>query len=160
MAAKAKLRIIRDTREQNGWDFASMPAVVADGTLATADYTVAGLESYIAIERKSLSDFIGSVTHERPRFEREMARLRAYRFRAVIIEADLGMILNRGYRQDVAPQAVIGTICSWQARYEIGFLLGGGRQGAQVLAFSFLRAAVRQIHEVAAAAAAAVVQTT
>lgn len=69
-----------DTREQAPYRFAGEP--VASATLAAGDYSLAGLEHLIAVERKELGDLVGCMTHDRDRFKRELQRLRAYRYRA------------------------------------------------------------------------------
>lgn len=76
---------IVDTREQTPLDLA--PLTVEVGTLPTGDYSVKGLESIVAIERKSLTDLLGCIGQDRERFEREVMRLLAYPVRAIIIEA-------------------------------------------------------------------------
>ena len=68
--------LLVDTREQKPLTFSHLPAESA--TLYTGDYSVKGLEEYLAVERKSLADLAGSLTRERDRFMREMHRLRGY----------------------------------------------------------------------------------
>ena len=71
------LKIICDSREQNGYAFSAYPDVMATtGTLTTGDYSLAGFTDKVAIERKELSDLIGCLTHDRDRFTRELERLR------------------------------------------------------------------------------------
>ena len=48
------MRIVRDTREQRGYRFegpAYADVTVEEGTLTVGDYTAAGLEDKIAVER-------------------------------------------------------------------------------------------------------------
>ena len=93
---KRRLHIIRDTREQDGFTFIDGfdPApIVTDGTLATGDYSLAGFEAAgITVERKSLQDLVGVLGHGRERFERELARMRAYAVAAVVVEAPLSAL--------------------------------------------------------------------
>src|ERR1700676_181303 len=76
---------IIDTREQTPLDLA--PLRVELGTLATGDYSVAGLETIVAIERKSLPDLLSCIGQERERFDREVVRLLAYPVRALVVES-------------------------------------------------------------------------
>ena len=76
--------IIIDSREQHPFDFQGPTQI---GTLATGDYSIVGLEHLLAVERKSLDDLLACIGHERDRFKRELQRLRAYRFRMLVIEA-------------------------------------------------------------------------
>ena len=64
---------IIDTREQLPLDLSPLQSVA--GSLTTGDYSVRGLESIIAIERKGLSDLLGCVGQER---ERLTARFYGY----------------------------------------------------------------------------------
>lgn len=105
---------ICDSREQRPVDL--FPLKVIRGTLATGDYSVAGLQHSIAIERKSLQDLIGCVGRERERFEKEIQRLLAYETRAIIVEADWCQIELKQYIGDVHPNAAIGSILGWIAR--------------------------------------------
>jgi ERCC4-type nuclease len=58
-----------DTREQTPL---VLPGIRAKPpTLATGDYSVSGLESVVAIERKSLPDLPSCCGRERERFDRE-----------------------------------------------------------------------------------------
>ena len=64
------MRILIDTREQLPLDFARYEVDVERATLATADYSLQGLETIVGVERKSESDLLGSLTQGRDRFER------------------------------------------------------------------------------------------
>ena len=54
---------IIDNREQLPLDLSPLQTVA--GTLATADYSVRGLETVVAVERKSLSDMLGCIGQHR-----------------------------------------------------------------------------------------------
>lgn len=79
-------RVVIDTREQAPFTFQGLRTDAKDGrrqlvvetipsTLATGDYSIEGLEELISIERKSVSDFYGTILAGRDRFERELQRL-------------------------------------------------------------------------------------
>ncbi len=105
---------IQDTREQFPLDLA--PLAVEVGTLTTGDYSVRGLEDFVAIERKSLSDLLGCVGQARERFDREILRLLAYPTRALVIEATWQDLEQGGWRSQVTPQAAIGSVLGWIAQ--------------------------------------------
>jgi DNA excision repair protein ERCC-4 len=87
-------------------------------TLAAGDYSLAGLESAVAVERKSLSDLYRTVGQERKRFERELARLDDLCFAAVIVEADWGTILNSPPAESrLPPKVVFRSVIAWQQRF-------------------------------------------
>lgn len=87
----ARLSIIIDTREQAPWFFPEHLAETKRGTLAYGDYAleVDGKPDVWCIERKSLPDFIGTVTADWPRFERELGRMPVQPTRVVIVEGDM-----------------------------------------------------------------------
>lgn len=130
--------IVIDTREQLPWDF-SAPAVVellrtelptVRGTLPTGDYSVLGLETKVAIERKSLADFVMCCTQERERFFAEMERMRSYELRAVLIEANQTDVYAHRYRSKVPPSSVLATASTLIVRYGVHV----GWCGSRVLA--------------------------
>src|SRR5260370_30850848 len=76
--------IVVDTREQEPLSFHRLKAVC--GTLISGDYSVAGLEELFAVERKTVSDLVGCCMGEnRERFERELHRLRGFRFKRLLV---------------------------------------------------------------------------
>jgi DNA excision repair protein ERCC-4 len=78
------------------------------GTLVTGDYSIAGLESLFAVERKSISDLVGCcVGQGRERFERELHRLRGFRFRRLLIIGSEAQILKGEYHSNINPRAVL-----------------------------------------------------
>jgi ERCC4-type nuclease len=114
------LCIIRDTREQRGWDFAciSPPPLVEVATLSTGDYSLKGLEDRISVERKSLADAFGTFGQGRDRFEKELERLSRLRFAAVVIESPWEqIILQPPKRSKLNPKTIHASIVAWQIRY-------------------------------------------
>src|SRR5688572_20376527 len=90
---------VADSREQTPWNLS--PLQVVQGTLTTGDYSLAGLEHVVAIERKSLSDLLGCIGQDRERFDREVQRLLAYPCRALIVEASWADIEMGEWRSKV-----------------------------------------------------------
>lgn len=84
------LSIIRDTREQNGWDFSMYDVNVIRETLTTADYALPfPLYDHIRVERKSSPGEIYlnlGATKNRKRFHRELERLRSFKYRWIVCE--------------------------------------------------------------------------
>ena len=134
--------ILVDTREQTPWAF-TLPTERA--TMRTGDYSVSGLEHLIAIERKSLADFVACCGYGRDRFVRELERLRGVRYRCVIIEADLATIEAGDWRGKLTPNHILGAIASWPAKYLVSFYLAGNAASAARLAERFLTASARHI---------------
>ncbi len=135
--------VMVDTREQSPWCLA--PLRVEAGTLATGDYSIAGLTDLVVLERKSLADLVACCGRERERFERELDRLRAYPHRCVVVEADWAAIAAGGWQGAVTPRVVLSSIASWTAE-GVPFVLAGGRAGAAEFARSFLMGVARHAH--------------
>lgn len=134
--------IICDTREpkDGGWEpFFTVPTVRA--TLQTGDYSLLGAEHLISIERKALSDLLGSLTHDRSRFERELARGKGLDFFAVIVEASASDILAGRfgkYGNGCHARAIWESCCCFSVRYRSPFLFASDRITAARLAESLL----------------------
>ena len=88
-------RILIDTREQNDYSF-SVPVVRRK--LEAGDYSVEGLETRVAVERKSLSDFVSTVIHARKRFHAELRKLADYEFACVERKPDASSEAREGKR--------------------------------------------------------------
>ena len=130
---------IIDTREQVPLDLA--PLAVEGGTLPTGDYSVKGLESIIAIERKSLSDLLGCIGQDRERFDREVMRLLAYPVRAIVIEATWPEVEAGQWRSRVTPAAAVGSLLGWIAAGVPVIMAGDhGRAGRYVSRLLFTAA--------------------
>jgi hypothetical protein len=74
-----KATIVVDTREQNPFSFARFRGWfdgVKHKALAVGDYSVAGLEDIVTVERKDLPDLIHSFTSERRVFVKRLRRMR------------------------------------------------------------------------------------
>lgn len=124
--------IVVDTREQAPYRFTGILEDRVKGqnegkeiivhlehyALRSGDYSIVGLEDVVAIERKSLQDFYGSISSGRERFEREIQRLyETHRYACVVIEGDYEDIANPESFTQVLPKTAFRTIQSWEIRY-------------------------------------------
>jgi len=139
--------IVTDTREQQPLQFSDQCKVIT-GTLTTADYSLRGLETLVAVERKSLSDFLGCLAGEgRQRFKRELHRLKSYRYKLLVVETDLQTILDGNYRSKIHVNAVIGSMMSFTSRYGLPVILAGCHDNAAVIVESYFRNVLKQLSE-------------
>ena len=104
--------IIIDTREQEGFSFDPELADVERRALPAGDYSLAGLERRVAVERKSLDDFVSTVIRGRARFAKELQKLQTYDFACVVIEATLAEVLRGSYQSGAHPNSVFGAVIS------------------------------------------------
>jgi DNA excision repair protein ERCC-4 len=122
--------VICDTREQRPFDL--IPMNVVRGTLQTGDYSVQGLEHFIALERKSLQDLIGCIGSDRERFEKEIQRMLAYECRGIIVEASWLDLEAGQWRSRVSPKSAMGSVLSWIARGIPIVMAGDSIRGARI----------------------------
>jgi DNA excision repair protein ERCC-4 len=120
--------VIIDSREQEPLIFANLPTVRE--TLDTGDYSVRGFEHLVAVERKSLNDLLACVGRERDRFKRELQRLRAYRFRLLVIETSAEDLECGDWRSKLQPAHVLGSLAAWIAQYDLPVWLAGDHEAA------------------------------
>lgn len=89
-------------------------------TLKTGDYSLIGLESEIAIERKSIEDLFLSCGRNRDRFEREFQRMSYYKYAALLIESDFKTIFeDPPGTSNMLPKSVFRTLIAWSQRYNV-----------------------------------------
>lgn len=106
-------RLVVDTREQRPLCFEHLEAV--RGTLATADYSIEGLEDAFMVERKTWPDFIRSVTADRERFFRELERMRSAECRRLVIIGRLEELKDCLVHRRVTLNAVLGNVAAIDA---------------------------------------------
>lgn len=134
---KLKVTMIVDTREQKNQHIISfleennIPYIVQ--VLPFGDYAIMckyrglTLNGGLVIERKgSLNEFVGNIcSDDRRRFETELkkARLKKTKMMVVIEEVEgLDYMISREqYRSNASKHAIIGTMRTFEARYNISF---------------------------------------
>lgn len=142
------MRVLVDSRERAPWTFEGQGIETEVVTLETGDYSLPGLEHRVAIERKSIDDWTGTVMRERSRFYRELERLRAFQFRAVIVEASVREIMGGRYKSRANPASVLGFVAEVTVGQSVPVYLAGSRPEAQILAGVLLRQAWKKLRGV------------
>ncbi len=137
--------IIVDSREQTPWTAEGLGCPTVRAKLDAGDYSVEGLEGRVAIERKSLDDWCGTITRERKRFYRELDLLRAFEFRCVIIEGSIRDIMGGRYTSQTSPKTVLAFVAEIAVAQCVPVYLGGSRPESQILAGAFLRMAAKKL---------------
>ncbi len=139
------MKLIIDTREQLSYRpfFEGLGLECVNRTLKTGDYSVEGYENSFAVERKSLNDFLSSITQNRARFARELERAKRFGCFAVIIEADYFDIRNKNYLANIEPEVVFATIYSWMIKYQIPIIFVGNREGGAIAVYKLCKAFLR-----------------
>ena len=137
--------ILIDTREQTPLKF--WPGdIVERATLATGDYSLKGLESFISIERKSIGDLFGTVGAGRERFEREIVRASKLWYFGIVIEATLDQVLLGAPHSQMNPRSVVPSLHCWELRYPcVHVHYAGSRTNAAALVRKLLYKAAEYV---------------
>jgi DNA excision repair protein ERCC-4 len=137
------MKVIIDTREKKPYDyiFDMVGVKYKFKKLNVGDYSIEGKEDVISIERKSLSDFVSSISKGRKRFEAELERARSYKFFAIIIEGSYFDIKIQRYESKMDRKAVLATINKWRVKYNRPIILANSREEAALATLQMLEAA-------------------
>jgi len=129
---------IVDTREQHAFDLERFGVECVSQKLDSGDYSIAGYERDIAIERKSASDLLGCIGKGRERFVRELTRLADMQYAAVVCESPIDAVLSGEHRSFVSPASVMGSVIAWEQRFGIHWHFCPSRPFAERLTFKIL----------------------
>jgi ERCC4-type nuclease len=133
--------IVIDSREQEPYSFDPRLTNAERRALQAGDYSVGGLEDQVAVERKTLDDFVSTLIHRRRRFRQELGKLSRYRAACVVVEAELLDVLGKRYRGEARPAAIVGSTLSILLDYRVPVVFCGNRQAARHFTQAFLLAA-------------------
>lgn len=115
--------VVIDTREQLPYGFSGCR--VSSSKLDAGDYSLEGWEDKVVIERKSATDFYGSITQDRDRFERELERLRDYKFKGLVIEEEeQDLLCPESYGRGISRNSIYGSIISFEIKYGLNVYYG------------------------------------
>ena len=140
------LKIIVDTREQQPWSFDFNEIAVAK--LDTGDYSVAGLEEVLCIERKkSVSEIANNIVEKR--YKDWTKRMSKYKYKFLMLEFDLDDVYRYPRIPDVpkklwekikvSPKFIIKCLIELQVYYNIQVVFCGDHENAERLALSIMK---------------------
>ena len=136
------MKILIDTREQLPYRFETPSET---GTISTGDYSLAGAECLIAIERKTTNDLINCLTKDRTRFEQELQRGRALDYFALVIEASLKDLAAGRYKSNMNPKSAIQSLIAFSIRYNLPVFFAENREYGARLTESILLKYAREL---------------
>lgn len=145
MKARDVVPIVVDSREKVPYAFDSSKASVARAMLPAGDYSLAGFETRVAVERKSLDDFVSTVIFGKERFRAELDLLADYEFAAIVVEAGIDDLLAGRYRSKTNPLSVFAIACSIIADRRIPVFFLSDRQTSQAAVEQILSRLYRQL---------------
>lgn len=141
--------IVVDTREQKPYTFSGFSNVrTVRHKLPFCDYSIRGFERDIVVERKTLEDYVGSITGNNHHFVGKLIKNRPqYSFIAIVVEGHwsdiLGIPDSSGHscladHPGINVNSLIGTTMSIQCSLEIPVFFAGDRMGAQIWTVQYL----------------------
>jgi len=152
------LHIIIDEREQTPWAWDPADATTEIHSLVAGDYALASdceavkgrkmLAVRFSIERKSLDDFLGTISAGWDRFQRELVRMEAFPARVVIVEGDFsaccfaqgeGCVIPPPHNHPALRPAFVARRISELTMMGVSVLMAGDCQLAAGLAYRVLR---------------------
>jgi len=129
--------IIIDTREKHPFAFSDRVTTIRKA-LPAGDYSVEGFETALAVERKTLDDYISTVVHARGRFARELQALGQYRLAWIVVEAALDDLLRGKYVSRAHPASLLGLTMTIMTTYRVPVLFAHDRPCARALTEALL----------------------
>lgn len=130
--------IVVDTREQEPYQFNPARVAVVRRALPAGDYSVEGMETVVAVERKTVEDLVKTVIRERDRFVRELDRLALYQASCVVVEGNLSDVLEARYRCGAHPQSVLGAVVGIIVDHRVPVYFCADRQSARAFVEAYL----------------------
>jgi ERCC4-type nuclease len=130
--------VVVDTREQEPYSFDPERIEVVRHALPAGDYSLQGMEHLVAVERKSLDDFVQTVIRSRERFKKELLALQTCASACVVVEASFQDVISGRYSSGAHPNSVIGSALSIIVDYNIPVFFCSNRQAARLFVEEYL----------------------
>lgn len=112
------MQIIIDTREQKPLSFPGYDKIYRK--LDEGDYNIAELEDHIVIERKSITDFYGSIIQDHARFKKEILRSKEKNKKFYIfLEGSISDVLDYCRERELNPRTMGKILITMAKRYNI-----------------------------------------
>lgn len=155
-----KYKVIRDTREQQGWIFDESDTCLGTSiaTLKTGDYTLEGYEHKFIIERKgTVGEFVGNlvVQDNWSAFKKELYRLDEFQYAFIICEFPFSLIAsypkNSGLpmrvqeKIKVKPQFILKRVEEIFIHFKTKFIFTGNKDLGKSLASGLFKRMVENV---------------
>ena len=161
----APMHILIDSREQTPWHWDESDATTEIAGLSCGDYALAQDTEIpkkrgalrpvrFAIERKSLEDFLGTISTGWDRFQRELTRMENFPSRVIIVEGNFADVCFKETAQGVmAPEhnhpnlrpAFVARMIAELTMMDVHVLLAGDAQLAAGMAYRVFRRRVEAL---------------
>lgn len=146
MVDYSNFHILIDTREQKAWEFPRHST--ANIKLDTGDYSLAGFQDKLCIERKkSVSEIASNITEKR--FVDELERMKEFKYKFMIFEFSLTDVLiypegseipkhKRKYIR-ISPNFILKKLSEYMVNYDINIIFGDTPKNAEKMAMAIMR---------------------
>lgn len=143
--------ILQDTREQAPWDFTFYDDIEVEvRKLRTGDYTIAGLEDILTVERKrETSEIAQNIGKDKTRFDRELERMAQLRYAFLICEFSIDNVMefpaNSGIPKSkwkdvrINGKFILKTLYSYRDKYGISLHFCDNKDNACKVAVEEMR---------------------
>ena len=133
--------VLVDTREQNPFSFTRFEGWFA-GTeqkaLKLGDYSIAGLEDHCVVERKDISDLVGSLTTDRTIFVDRLRRMAGYTHRLLVITGPLSVVKSPYAHYAASPNRITQSLIAILAGLRVPFLCTETHELGEEIVASYL----------------------
>jgi len=146
MVDYSNFHIIIDTREQKAWEFPRHST--ANIKLDTGDYSLAGFQDRLCIERKrSVSEIASNITEKR--FVDELERMKEFKYKFMIFEFSLTDVLRYPEGSEIprhkwkyikiSPNFILKKLSEYMINYNINIIFGDTPKNAEKIAMAIMR---------------------
>jgi ERCC4-type nuclease len=125
-----RITVVTDSREKEPYSFDCKKVATICKALPAGDYSLEGLEERVAVERKTLADFVATVIRGRKRFYRELQKLSAFDSACVVVECNFRDLVDGRYRSGAHPHALIATVAAIVVDFGVPVYFCSDRQAA------------------------------
>lgn len=111
----------------------------------TGDYTVAGFENVISIDRKkSFDELIGDLFKDKARFKRELKRAKELNFFYIVCEFGYNDIMRGSKYSKITPSFFLSVIAELELMYpNLRFHFAGSAKNAEYISYKILSCVCR-----------------
>ncbi len=133
--------LLVDTREQDPLDFARFRGWfegIEKRPLQLGDYSLAGLEEFCVVERKSLGDLVQSLSTNRAVFVERLRAMSEVPHRLLLITASLSQVKSPYAHSGVDPNRIVQSLIACLAGLRVPFLCADTHELGEEVVASYL----------------------
>lgn len=117
--------LVIDTREQRPLFTAHPPKglIMVRDTLAHGDYSIRGLETKVAVERKGITDLVSYMTTERKRTKAKLEAMEPLGFKALVVESYWDDLFLPKFYSTVSPEVIRQSLVSFEVKFKLNLFV-------------------------------------